>query len=192
MLFQITRSPQDLAPRGEPQLLALWCSDEMGDWLNPTWALSPSTLLLLKENSGQNCSDLETHRTVCSQLVPLWLCIPTIFFFLVAEGVTQLEIGHCLNSCILEAENWKWAHSRVGHYLVESWAAIWRDECAVRAGTGGGVRGGETCRKCSSGELQGLVGGLEKQPPGLLTPVQEPPTELQSCSRCNILDCDKV
>ena len=81
-LFQITRSPQDLAPRGEPQLLALWCSDEMEDWLNPTWALSPSTLLLLKESSGQNCSDLETHRTVCSQLVPLWLCIPTIFFFL--------------------------------------------------------------------------------------------------------------
>lgn len=30
----------------------------------------------------------------------------------------------------------------------------------------------------AAGELQGLVGGVEKQPPGLLTPVQEPPTEL--------------
>lgn len=68
------------------------------------------------------------------------------------EGVTQLEIGHCLNSSLLKAENWKWAPSSVGHYLVELYAAVLRDEYAVCAGTGDGGRlwGAETLSKRSS------------------------------------------
>ena len=56
-----------------------WCSDQMSAWYNPRLdRLTSHIRTLFKGTSSQNAVDWKTHRTVCSQLVPLLLCVPTM------------------------------------------------------------------------------------------------------------------
>ena len=164
--FKSPNPPRIWTPRGEPQFLALRCSDEMGDWLNPTWVLSPSTHLLLKE----------TLFPVGSSMT----VFPRFFFSLVGEGVTQLEIGHCLNSCILEAENWKWAHEggALLRGILSSHLKRW--VCSLCWDWGWGGRRWDPQEMRQRGSCRGWWAGLRSslQVSSLPSRVQEPPAEL--------------
>lgn len=99
-------------PEVEPQFLEstseFW---SVSDWFDPTGRGGPlpATLVLLRARSSHSrLGNTQNCLFPASPTLPLHS--HDFFFLLVGVGksaVTRLEIGHCLNSSILRAENWK-------------------------------------------------------------------------------------